>query len=625
MKKLNVVTFVILSTIVVLAWFVFRSKPSPSQSQPQSTPSSITTTSSPATATTSETPGAPTAVKSVISPTISAGQVSSELVSKTVSYRSPLISTTLSTRGGLMTSYSVLNEPSAGGGRADVALILKDKSLGQDSFFAQSLGNHSTAQDLFFVKSAGTSFTFYRTYQVLLTDGSYRDVLFEKKYKFSPKEYAFKLTTSLTSLDEKALPLSKYSLETGKQIGPLFKVHKGRNIYGDGRLFSYSDDFKRGKRRQVRIPRHGDSATLTQNLLWLSISGKYFSLIAMPQTQSYAYTVTDQKDLTQNTQISKINFKRGDLGGTYKINDSIVFYFGPRTRKTLAIYDKSSTNSFGLMGYHLTNELRQSLWLYPLRKLFKWFLGVGYKVVPNYGVVIIIMTLLIKLILYPITRSSYRSTAKMQAIQPKMQELREKYKNDPRELNVAMSRMYKDEGVNPLGGCLPLLFQFPILIALFQLFNSDFGLRGAMFIPHWIPDLSVPDSIWHMSFALPILGWTDLRLLPIIYVASQIVMMKVSQTNTSGQQNSGMQKSFMLMPVVFFFILYNASSALFVYWNTTNIITIFQQREANRMLKNGKLQTKKRHKSSRKSLMQRISESQKQLSSNNRSGRGKRN
>ena len=164
----------------------------------------------------------------------------------------------------------------------------------------------------------------------------------------------------------------------------------------------------------------------------------------------------------------------------------------------------------------------------------------------------------------------------MQALNPQMEELRARYKDNPTKLNQEMGELYKREKINPLGGCLPLLFQFPIFIALYGLLNKHFELRGAMFIPGWIEDLSLPESIINFApVSLPLLG-SDIRLLPILYGASMIFSFRINQTGTP---QSGMTGKFMMygMPIMFFFMLYNAPSGLLLYWMIQNIISIGQQ------------------------------------------------
>ncbi|HUX20178.1 MAG TPA: membrane protein insertase YidC, partial [Spirochaetia bacterium] len=131
------------------------------------------------------------------------------------------------------------------------------------------------------------------------------------------------------------------------------------------------------------------------------------------------------------------------------------------------------------------------------------------------------------------------------------------------------------------GGCLPLLLQMPVFFALYYLLNSEFSLRGAVFIPGWITDLSQPESILHLPFTIPLIGWTDIRLLPIIYVGTQLISSRLMQ-NPDVATSSNMKMITYLMPVMFFFILYNAPSGLILYWTVMNILTVAQQMYMNR-------------------------------------------
>jgi YidC/Oxa1 family membrane protein insertase len=258
--------------------------------------------------------------------------------------------------------------------------------------------------------------------------------------------------------------------------------------------------------------------------------------------------------------------------------DVFRFYVGPQLKQHMAIYNDAQDNAFGLSNLHLEKALDTSSWLGWLETILKWLLQFFHNLIPNYGVAIILLTILIKIVLYPFSRKSMQSTSKMQALQPKMEELRAKYKDNPTKLNQEMGELYKREKINPLGGCLPMLFQFPIFIALYGLLNKHFELRGAMFIPGWIEDLSLPESIFHFSsFSLPFIG-SDIRLLPILYGASMIFSFKISQAGGASTQ-SGMTGKFMMygMPIMFFFILYNAPAGLLLYWMVMNVISIGQQ------------------------------------------------
>ncbi len=166
----------------------------------------------------------------------------------------------------------------------------------------------------------------------------------------------------------------------------------------------------------------------------------------------------------------------------------------------------------------------------------------------------------------------------MQTLSPKIKELQTKYKDNPQKMNAEMAELYKKEGYNPLSGCLPMLLQIPIFFAMYNLFNSHFDLRGAMFIPGWIPDLSLPEAIWNFpgDFRLPLLGWTAIRALPFIYVGSQLLYGKFTQTPDQ-QGNTQMKMMLYIMPIIFFFVLYDVPSGLLIYWIFSNILTLVQQ------------------------------------------------
>ena len=133
-----------------------------------------------------------------------------------------------------------------------------------------------------------------------------------------------------------------------------------------------------------------------------------------------------------------------------------------------------------------------------LETALKWCLNLFYGLVGNYGIAIILVTILVRAIMFPLTFKGSQSTARMQDLQPKIQELQAKYKNNPQKLNQEMAEFYKREGYNPLSGCLPMLIQFPIFIAMYSLFNNHFDLRGASFIPGWINDLSLPEAVYYV-------------------------------------------------------------------------------------------------------------------------------
>jgi YidC/Oxa1 family membrane protein insertase len=314
---------------------------------------------------------------------------------------------------------------------------------------------------------------------------------------------------------------------------------------------------------------------------WAAIAGKYFTLIALPYANQYEAVFSTQSEAGLPSA-SRLLFTRPAFSSS-RIEDKYQFYLGPKNQETLSAYN-TGKNNWKLTETGLIEAANSRGILAPLETLLKWLLVLFHRIIPNYGVAIILLTLLVKLLMFPLTRKGSESTLRMQTLSPKIKEIQEKYKDNPQKMNAEMAEFYKKEGYNPLSGCLPMIIQIPIFFAMYNLFNNHFDLRGAMFIPGWIPDLSLPESILNFGdFRLPILGWNDLRLLPFIYVGSQLLYGKVTQTPDQ-QGNSQMKIMLYAMPVVFFFILYDVPSGLLLYWIMSNVLTMVQQVSINKYL-----------------------------------------
>jgi YidC/Oxa1 family membrane protein insertase len=412
---------------------------------------------------------------------------------------------------------------------------------------------------------------FYRDFSS--ADGKFRLV---KRYEFKPRDYMFELTLTLDggySMSGFNFAGSAYTLSFGPQIGPKFVKLDNRYDYRQYLTFI------NGKRKNAKL-----NDIIDTRPSWAAISGKYFAFIAIPYLAQYNVVFSDKPELGI-TSASRLNIIRPAVTAS-RVDDKYHFYLGPKTQEELAVFNtgrntskKTGNNEFALKDTHLDEVASSRGILSPLEKLLKWLLIHINEVTHNYGVAIILLTLLIKVLFFPLTKKGSEATLRMQALAPKIKEIQEKYKNNPQKQQVEMTNFYKQEGYNPISGCLPMLLQIPIFIAMYNLFNNHFDLRGAAFIPGWIPDLSVPEYIWNFpdGFKLPLLRWTALRALPFIYVASQLIYGKVTQT--PGQQQSAGQMKMMLyvMPIAFFFILYDVPSGLLIYWIFSNILTLVQQ------------------------------------------------
>ncbi|MBR4427009.1 MAG: membrane protein insertase YidC [Spirochaetales bacterium] len=406
-----------------------------------------------------------------------------------------------------------------------------------------------------------------------------------KTFEFKDGEYLFAVTVDIVG-DEKFAGLSgdyAYSLAYEPQVGPAFTQMKN-NAYDYRRVYidAYNNKGKL-KKSQAKIS-NGEFYTTSQ-LQWMSVTGKYFMVVALPEDNTLHYKYTALRSSTDDVvQTDSLYISVPSTSGSS--SNTIYYYVGPQLKKYLGSYYSGMDNAWGLRATNLDAAMESGSMFGWLENILKWALNLLYKLIPNYGIGIILLTIIIKIILWPLSKKAAASTAKMSALQPRQKELQEKYKDNPQKLNQEMAALYKEAGASPLGGCLPMLIQFPILIAMYGLLNKHFELRGAMFIPGWIPDLSVPETIATLGFNLPLLG-NEIHLLPILYTVSMIFSMKITQTQSSSAQGGGMMK-FMTygMPIIFFFILYSAPSGLLLYWSAQNALAMIQQVYTNKKFQN---------------------------------------
>jgi YidC/Oxa1 family membrane protein insertase len=485
----------------------------------------------------------------------------------------------LSNAGGDITSFK-LKEHHDGDDYVD--MILSGDS--QAHAFTLAFGNKSAVPVKALFNSrriSDAAIEYYRDF--LINGGIFR---LTKRYTFKPDEYMFQLEVTLDggysvpslSFASAGEAPAAYTLAFGPQLGPRFD-----NLDGNYDYRRYIT-FVNGKQRQEKVSANQD-AIVSSHVSWASIAGKYFALIMVPDATAYELVFSARPPEPGIQAASRLYIVRPPLSAS-RSTDIFRFYLGPKTSKTLTVYD-TGANSFGYTDLRLEQVANAGgFWgiLSPLETLLNWLLNLFYALIPNYGVAIILVTLLVKIVLFPLTKKSSEGTLRMQAIAPKIKEIQGKYKDNPQKMNIELAGLYKKEGYSPLSGCLPMLIQLPIFLSMYNLFNNHFELRGAMFIPDWIPDLSVPETIWNFApFKIPILDWSDLRLLPFIYVGSQLLYGKVTQTPDQAG-NAQMKMMLYAMPIVFFFILYNVPSGLLVYWIMSNILTLVQQLAINKLM-----------------------------------------
>lgn len=580
----NVVYAIVFSTFIIIAGVTIQTKFFPSASSKASAqatekalpaPSANTSTPAPApTATTTDNGSAP--AQNTATTTAAAVTEEAAIPEQTDVIETPLVKVTFTNHGGDIVSYK-LKQHSA----KNDAVEMADHVTAANRAFSLVFGdaNGTPIDQTFNVKRiSDTEIGFYRSFTVQNPDGTMGTFTLAKQYSFRPDDYMFELKVIIdgdSSFAGLKMGQAAYTIKTSPEIGPKWVAKHNQYEF---RKFYYMMD---GKKKSLTV-NQGQTKTGPENLSWTGVTGKYFSLIALPESPLSAVLFSGQGAASDQT-LNQIFLTRAAVTGA-KSTDVWHFYIGPRTDKYLAPYNVAMNNPYKLADTHIDAIVDSSGILAPLEVLLKWIMEFFYMLIPNWGVSIILLTVLTRIILFPLTKKSSESTLKMQEFQPKIQEIQQKYQNNPQKMNEEMAKFYKTAGYNPMSGCLPLLIQFPLLFAMYNLFNNYFEFRGAMFIPGWIPDLSAGDSVIAFTSALPVLNWTDLRLLPIIYVISQLLFGKVTQTPTTAQQNASMKIMVYGMPIFFFFLFYNAPSGLLLYWTFSNILTLAQQIIINRMM-----------------------------------------
>lgn len=572
----NTVWAIVLSTIVLVAFMFFQTIFFPSSNKESSTVETVTEST--------VVPENEIVQNDSIVPEISSDIQQAEtqqeevaIPEQTYTISTEKVKVVFSNKGGDIISYQLLEHATG-----TEFIEMADNISNTNRAFALSFGgtNNAIINETFNTKLINdTSIGFYKNFSVKNNDGTVGTFTLVKQYTFEPEDYMFRLDIQILGEDNMSslnVDGIAYTLRTSPQIGPHYD---SKNRYENRTFMSYTND-----KKKKQILSSGQTKVYDKTYTWTGIAGKYFSTLVVPVTPTSMtgafYSSLVEVDDYQNSQVmlTRTAISEKDTKDTYYV------YIGPRTEKELAIYNKAVENPWGLADLRLNDSLDSTGILSWLEIFLKWCMELIYKLIPNWGVAIIIMTVLLKAVLFPLTKKSSVSSLKMQEIQPRMTELQTKYKEQPDKLNAEMAKLYKETGYNPMSGCLPLLIQFPLIFAMYNLFNNYFEFRGAMFIPGWIPDLSVGDSVLTFGFNIPILG-NELRILPIIYVFSQLLYGKLTQNATAGQNATSMKLMMYGMPLFFFFIFYNAPSGLLLYWTVSNVLQLFQQMIINKIMK----------------------------------------
>ena len=292
---------------------------------------------------------------------------------------------------------------------------------------------------------------------------------------------------------------------------------------------------------------------------WIAVSNQFFTTLLAPLTAKATSAWGRRFDIVRWPEQKAFGIE-GALGmpgfqlqpgQTYRARFEV--YTGPKLYHRLAQLEH---NEAEIMDFGMFKLVCQFLLN---------FMNSLHGVLGNYAAAILALTTIIKLVLWPIQNKANRSMRQMGVLSPKMQELREKYKDDPTRMNQEVMKLYKAYGINPVGGCLPMVIQIPIFFGLFKMLGQAVELRNAKFL--WVRDLSQPDTVGH----LPLLGW-PINIIPLCMAATQIWLMQMTPKTGDATQRRVM----MFTPLIFLFICYNFAAALALYYTTQNLFSILQ-------------------------------------------------
>jgi len=400
-----------------------------------------------------------------------------------------------------------------------------------------------------------------------------------KEFELAKDNYFLTLKVTFENSSEATIPVDGHQVKVGT-VFPLDPRTRHREI----NFMALGS----GKVRKLKSSPKKLASESFDFLRWASAGNKYFALILSPEKTKKKYKVVPEVGESSKLDgLAKTTSSKAGDDYFYSLGVAVEgfslkpgartvhrysFYAGPKEYDRLKRLSRSPKFAidprfervmrFGWFGFVAV----------PLLKILKGC----YSLAPNYGLAIILITILIKIVLYPLDQKSYKSMKEMQKLQPLVAELKKKYKDDPRRAQAEQMKLFKEHKVNPLGGCLPMLLQMPVLIAMFQMIRSAVELWRAPFLL-WINDLSQPDALLDFGVEIPIIG-SSLNILPLLLVLAFVVQSRISKLGSgSGQQDPQQKMMGNMMTIVFGIIFYNMPSGLTLYFVVSTILRLIQQ------------------------------------------------
>ncbi|VAX37477.1 Inner membrane protein translocase and chaperone YidC, long form [hydrothermal vent metagenome] len=396
---------------------------------------------------------------------------------------------------------------------------------------------------------------------------SYEDADYKisKIYEISPDDYTIQAEIKIYNKTDSSR-LDNINIE-GFSISTSRLDKKDKDYMRDRALLEYviysSEGFQR-KNKAFKFS-HKEKKEVEGGVQWIGFRDRYFSALIKPHfdVSNYSINPLNDKKLIISMAVKDIKVTPGA-----SVSLASTIYFGPEKTGVLKKYDLEFEKikryyKFGVFDV--------------IAKLISNIMNMLYKIFHNWGVCIIFISIIIYFSMYPMTMRSMQSMRKMQAIQPKLISLKEKNKNSPQKLNKEMMELYKKHGVNPVGGCLPMVLQLPVFIGLYQVLWRSVSFKGASFL--WIKDLSAPDRLFALPFSIPFLG-SDFNILPILMIFIMAFQQKLTAKNmvaTTPEQKAQQKMMATIMPLLMGVIFYKFASGLTLYFTMFYLFSTLTQ------------------------------------------------
>ncbi len=399
----------------------------------------------------------------------------------------------------------------------------------------------------------------------------------EYTYTLNPGEYMVDFDINLVGMTD-IIPSNLNSLDLNWEIY-LPQQEKGRQNEDNYTSLKYKYDQGEVDGFRERSQKDEETNEITTRVKWLAFKDQFFSSVLIADNYFLNAYVSSRK-LPESEDYLR-NF-RAELSIPYEAgSDETIgfrFYLGPNHFNTLKKYEVE-LEELVFLGRNIIRWISQ----FVIIPIFNWL----NKYIANYGIIILLMTIIIKMGLFPLTWKSYMSQAKMKVLKPQVDEINARFpkKEDAMKKQQATMALYKRAGVSPMGGCLPMILQMPILFAMFRFFPASIELRQQKFL--WADDLSTYDSIFDLPFNIPMYG-DHISLFTLLMTVSTIVTMKINSPSASGSsQMPGMKGMMYIMPIMFMLILNNFSAGLTYYYFLANLITFGQNLITKQFLDEG--------------------------------------